>query len=104
MNAATRARCDRGHFLPAGEEPYTLDPEGWDDTCHCKPRPVEAPPTVEDFGHRPVIGSVDGRSLTQVCARCTTVKRGPGIWWLADVRWPCTSAVVLGLAPRSLAP
>ncbi|MFJ4926882.1 hypothetical protein [Streptomyces sp. NPDC088736] len=57
-------------------------------------------PSVEDFGHRPVIGFVDGRALNLVCARCTAIKRGPGIWWHASVRWPCTSAVVLGLVPR----
>lgn len=52
-------------------------------------------PAEDDYGHEPVTGFVDprGRGLGQVCARC----RGTGV---AGVRWPCASAVVLGLAPR----
>ncbi|WTC56872.1 hypothetical protein OH715_17000 [Streptomyces cellulosae] len=50
----------------------------------------------EDFGHRPVVSFTDGRALNRVCARCTT-NTPTGVW---GVRWPCTSAIVLGLAPR----
>ncbi|MFF0790398.1 hypothetical protein [Streptomyces spiralis] len=65
----------------------------------CYPQPVPMPP-AEDFGHRPVIGFVDGRALNRVCARCAVIKHAPGIWWHTSVRWPCTSAIVLGLVDR----
>jgi hypothetical protein len=51
---------------------------------------------TEDFGHRPVVSFIDGRALNRVCARCTT-HTATGIW---GVRWPCTSAIILGLVPR----
>jgi hypothetical protein len=39
MSARTMARCSKGHFLPGGSVPYTLDPDCWDDTCRCTARP-----------------------------------------------------------------
>ncbi|KUN37747.1 hypothetical protein AQJ30_15805 [Streptomyces longwoodensis] len=50
----------------------------------------------EDFGHRPMVSFTDGRALNRVCARCT-ISTLTGEW---GVRWPCTSAVVLGLVRR----
>lgn len=59
------------------------------------------PPVYNDFGHRPVIGFVDGRALAQICARCVMWTRwgDVGIDVGQPVRWPCTSAKVLGLVP-----
>lgn len=61
----------------------------------------------DTFGHEPTIGtSLFGLAET-VCARCTE----RGVWYgtATELRpvyimWPCTSAVVLGLAPRDPAP
>ncbi|MFB6955506.1 hypothetical protein ACFCYB_00360 [Streptomyces sp. NPDC056309] len=79
---------------------------------HCVPAEHRAFPPLyrQDFGHKPVTGiAPEGRALTSVCARCRT--RQVYCWlneWGAphrgvrtvSVRWPCTSAIVLGLAPR----
>ena len=84
--------------------PITALGEGKDPCTVCIPGLLTAiyrSNSENDYGHVPVIGFIDGRALTQVCARCAVVKRGPGCWWHASVRWPCTSAIVLGLAPRS---
>ena len=97
MTSTWRPRDSRGHYLASKDVHTTLGPEDWDDTCRHQPRLVELPPSAEDFGHRPVIGFVDGRGLVECCARCVAIMRGPGIWWQADVPWPCTSAIVLGL-------
>lgn len=67
--------------------------------------------TVRDFGHHPVMGFADplGRGLGLVCSRCRTIKTGcsldafemPMRWMrFHSVRWPCTSAIVLGLVSR----
>lgn len=76
----------------------------------CKPRAAD-PLLVEDFGHRPVMSFIDGRSLGRVCARCEIVTP-PTMWDIegeryevrgfVTVRWPCTSALVLGLVDRRL--
>jgi len=75
--------------------------------CHtCYPAGVQfpiIPPSNDDFGHWPTKGiSLFGLS-EDVCQRCTE----RGVWYgdadnLRDVHtpWPCTSAIVLGLAPR----
>lgn len=58
----------------------------------------------QTFGHKPVIGFTDGRGLGQVCARCFTINPlGPRHFGTRKecVRWPCTSAIVLGLTPRT---
>ncbi|MFJ3089087.1 hypothetical protein [Streptomyces sp. NPDC086838] len=57
----------------------------------------------DDFGHEPTCGiSLFGLAET-VCARCTE----RGVWYgdanelrPVHILWPCTSATVLGLAPR----
>jgi hypothetical protein len=46
----------------------------------------------DDFGHEPF--EYDG---VPICARCYIQHRG----WREAIAWPCTSAVVLGLAPRT---
>lgn len=64
-------------------------------------------PATEDFGHRPVDEYADtepsANGVTHVvCERCTrwfwvsTAK----IYMGSRVTWPCTSAIVLGLAPH----
>lgn len=66
---------------------------------------------AETFGHVPVwinagycggcegCGSVEER---EVCARCVRIVRETDQPWGRDlVDWPCMSAVVLGLVPRS---
>jgi hypothetical protein len=58
--------------------------------------------TVETFGHEPVTGFIDGLGLVPVCARCgIPVKPKYAARWPEGlpVRWPCMSAVVLGLDP-----
>jgi hypothetical protein len=123
MTMTWRARDDRGHYLPAGEIPYSLEPEVWDDTCRHKPAPTELGPSAEDFGHQPVSNDVDYWGETNddppVCARCKVTIRAltPVIvdvdrygrriteeQWVSyeeAVPWPCTSAIVLGLATPS---
>lgn len=71
----------------------------------CVPQHLRELPDSQHFGHQPIdsFGAV-------VCARCETSERlysldefgndhsiGP---FPTPVRWPCTSAVVLGLVPR----
>jgi hypothetical protein len=56
-------------------------------------------PSREDFGHRPT-----GFTGLEFCARCTIdigIRGLSGKPARIDVTWPCTSAIVLGLAPRS---
>ncbi|MEW2070054.1 hypothetical protein, partial [Streptomyces sp. NPDC007346] len=63
-------------------------------------------PATETFGHEPTCGiSLFGLAET-VCARCTE----RGVWYgdanelrPVHILWPCTSAIVLGLAPRPAA-
>ncbi|MGW1039862.1 hypothetical protein [Streptomyces sp. NPDC002547] len=50
----------------------------------------------QTFGHEPIVSFTDGRALGRVCTRCTT-HTSTGVW---GVRWPCTSAIVLGIAPE----
>jgi hypothetical protein len=59
----------------------------------------------ETFGHEPVTGITDGRALNRICARCRTTtthydEAYQPSHWTRPVRWPCTTAVILGLAPR----
>ena len=66
----------------------------------CYPDPVPLAPSVETFGHEPF--EYDG---VPICARCCeTVTHYDEAYqasrWTRPVPWPCTSAVVLGLAPR----
>ncbi|MFF1284379.1 hypothetical protein ACFVY4_27005 [Streptomyces sp. NPDC058299] len=65
---------------------------------HCVPAELRLFPPLygQDFGHRPIVSFIDGRALNRVCARCTT-NTPTGVW---GVRWPCTSAIVLGLVDR----
>lgn len=68
---------------------------------HCVPPEQRAFPPLygQTFGHEPVIGFVDGRGLAQICARCVIWTRWSdvGISVGVPVRWPCTSAKVLGI-------
>lgn len=48
-------------------------------------------PSEDDFGHEPVYVVTNGKFRTVECYRCS------------PVTWPCTTAVVLGLAPRTAA-
>ncbi|MFF6940427.1 hypothetical protein [Streptomyces lavendulae] len=59
---------------------------------------------AETFGHEPRLGFVDGRALGNVCARCSvSVTHYDEAYqpsrWTRPVRWPCTTAIVLGLVP-----
>lgn len=63
----------------------------------CVPHALALPATGQTYGHRPVTGFPSG----EVCARCDERRRdGRGRWIYRPMPWPCTSAVVLGLAPR----
>lgn len=68
------------------------------------PRPFR---TSFTFGHEPVTSLLDD-SGRLYCARCVLVRRGRGLrsrrGWRSyhSVLWPCTSAIVLGLAPREV--
>lgn len=68
------------------------------------------PPSADDFGHQPSTGFIDGRAIGTVCKRCKITHRSSTFQIEGDtykmtgfssVRWPCTSAIVLGLAPRA---
>ncbi|MFF9287566.1 hypothetical protein [Streptomyces griseosporeus] len=94
MTQTWRPRDSRGHYLASKDVHTTLDPEDWDDTCRHKPAPTELGPSAEDFGHQPepvyAPGPLGPGDDQQMCTRCRV---GYDI-----VLWPCTSAIVLGLA------
>ena len=70
----------------------------------CVPRHLREMPEADDFGHWPTRGISLNSLADDVCQRCTE----PGVFYERGVDeltpvhiiWPCTSAVVLGLAPR----
>jgi hypothetical protein len=66
--------------------------------CHtCYPTGIQfpiIPPSSDSFGHEPF--EYDG---VPICHRCAIQHRS----FLEAVPWPCTSAIVLGLAPRPTA-
>lgn len=55
----------------------------------CKPPIAFDPPYTRTHGHHPVSMILDGRSVGLACTKCE-VRDTP-------VRWPCTTATVLGL-------
>ncbi|MET9465833.1 hypothetical protein ABZY44_13700 [Streptomyces sp. NPDC006544] len=62
----------------------------------------------ETFGHEPTLGFTDGRALGNICPRCQTTtthydEAYKPTRYTRAVRWPCGTAVVLGLAPRDAA-
>jgi hypothetical protein len=68
------------------------------------------PATGQTYGHESVdqyAGTPEGaRGVSNaVCARCIVWEWDPALrlGFGFPVRWPCTSAVVLGLAPRGAA-
>jgi hypothetical protein len=94
MTMTWRARCHKGHYLPTGDIPYSLEPESWDDTCRHQ-AVATVVPSEDDFGHEPMDVITNGELRGTVCVRCAV--------WSPDfhyVAWPCMSALVLGLAPR----
>jgi hypothetical protein len=106
MTMTWRARDSRGHYLPSKDVHTTLGPEDWDDTCRHQPA-AELQPSEDDFGHEPMNVYTNGKLRVVVCARCRIVRT---IWWpggrchvadISDVKWPCTSAIILGLVPRT---
>lgn len=121
MSTVQQARCDRGHYLPKGEIPYSLEPDCWDDTCRCKPTQRRVP-SDETFGHEPVQDDSEffgeAPDGPPVCARCTrtirawlpvvidqrpdgrVITREQWITYEVAVLWPCASAIVLGLDTR----
>lgn len=104
MAMTWRARDSHGHYLPSKDVHTTLGPEDWDDTCRHQPA-AELHPSEDDFGHEPTWADfgqcvVDPGACNcpyhdeqQACARCRHGRQ--------PVQWPCTSAIVLGLAPRT---
>lgn len=82
----------------------------------CVPTHLREMPDAEDFGHEPVaLDSVihenwtkfsacsgcKARTTPLVCVRCMEFDAN-GMWRIPahPVHWPCTSALVLGIAPR----
>jgi hypothetical protein len=69
----------------------------------CVPTALALPATGQTYGHEPVLGIGWFGEDETICVRCT--ERGL-YWGSADILrpvhvvWPCTSAVVLGLAAR----
>ncbi|MFE7535242.1 hypothetical protein ACFU67_13330 [Streptomyces rhizosphaericola] len=64
-------------------------------------------PAAETFGHEPIKGLSLNALDDTICGRCTE----RGVFWgnateirPVGVTWPCTSAIVLGLAPRTTTP
>jgi hypothetical protein len=113
MTETWRPRDSHGHYLASKDVHTTLGPEDWDDSCRHKPAPTELGASAEDFGHEPVLGPPDYRGRKTVCARCRVVNviAHRASQWDEDgytrtvdhdpVAWPCTSAIVLGLATPS---
>ena len=71
----------------------------------CVPVHLREMADTEDFGHWPTRGISLNSLADDVCQRCTEW----GVWYgnADDLRpvhipWPCTSAIILGLAPRPL--
>lgn len=90
--------------LGRGKEPCASCLPGQRAALHCSS-------SEDDFGHEPTwinagycggcdrCGDLEER---EVCARCVRlIPTTPGPWPRASVDWPCTSAVVLGLVPRT---
>jgi hypothetical protein len=110
--------------VECGWNPADATPEcDWDRHCPTHGQAATSPvATVENFGHVPVANDIESFGNTPndkpVCARCCrrvrkwssyTVgydDRAGVLWengWLnywTRVPWPCTSAVILGIAPR----
>lgn len=89
--------CDHGHPLESAPLPAALEQGKW--PCPvCVPAALRAfPPLYVTYGHRPIPGFSDGRGLAHVCARC----HQPGAYaGTAPLRWPCTTATILGLHIR----
>lgn len=98
MTMTWRARDSRGHYLPSKDVHTTLGPEDWDDTCRHLSSAADLKPSAETFGHEPenvyAPGPLGPGDDQVMCAACSK-GRDP-------ILWPCTSAIVLGLAPRPL--
>lgn len=74
----------------------------------CYPSAVDLGPSEGDFGHEPVYVVTNGKFRTIECHRCTTTvthydEAYRPSRWTRSVTWPCTTAQILGLAPRSAA-
>lgn len=73
----------------------------------CYPAAVDLGPSKDDFGHEPVSGISPNSTHDTVCGRCTVpghfFSRAGDTLEPSHTPWPCTTAVVLGLAARSAA-
>lgn len=71
----------------------------------CVPADSRAFPPLygQTFGHEPVEVGGEWPNRATVCARCRTDWFGGNGRYKRYVPWPCGSAVILGLAPRSAA-
>lgn len=89
-------------------EPAAAAARGKTPCLACYPGAIDLGPSENDYGHQPVPIVTNGRLRTVECYRCaTTVTHYDEAYrpsrWTKPVTWPCTTAVVLGLAPRSAA-
>ncbi|MDH6610245.1 hypothetical protein M2164_005880 [Streptomyces sp. SAI-208] len=66
----------------------------------CVPQHLREMPQSEHFGHEPMNVITNGKLRAVVCARCQQLDIY-GYSREASVRWPCTSAIVLGLVDRT---
>lgn len=98
-----------GYAMQRAHERYAYLSEGKRPCLVCLPGPAPSFPVNDDFGHRPAERIVQGRVAGLVCLRCRIPHRQDE--WQIDgdiirvtgfslVKWPCTSALVLGLVDR----
>jgi hypothetical protein len=96
-----------GYAIRRAHERYAYAAQGKRPCLVCLPGRGVPFRSEADFGHRPVVGFIDGRAIGQICVRCQIVHRRVTVRLDGDlytlggvstVKWPCASAIVLGLA------
>jgi hypothetical protein len=105
------ARLPQQHAIEA-QQPLDAARAGYTGCRVCVPPALALPATGETYGHQPCFVCLPDFTKGYGCARCRVRVRVPN-WprsgedvatgWHHEthaVLWPCTSAVVLGLAPR----
>lgn len=98
--------CDHGHAVQRQPLPEALN-RGKLPCVTCVPTNLRAFPPLygQTFGHRPFNEYTKPGASRIVCARCMIWTRWSDVGLSVGVRvaWPCTTAVILGLAVREVA-